>query len=165
MKQIPVGPRHHALVDDEDYDDVSRYTWTLIEWRGKKYAKRKYRMSDDEYPQYGTESMHSFLTGFEYTDHIDGNGLNNQRSNLREVTHKKNIQYQRPQSRAKSSRYRGVGWFKPKGKWRARLKVDGREVHIGYFDSPEEAAKAWNEEALHHYGPDSYQNEVTEERR
>lgn len=155
MKRIPVG-NDFTLVDDEDYEDASRYVWTLVEWRGKRYAKRKINHNG----KYITESLHYYLTGWEYVDHIDGNGLNNQRENLREVTHKKNIQYQKPQTRKKSSAYRGVCWFKPREKWRARLKCDGLEVHVGYFDCEHEAAEAWNESALLHYGKDSFQNVI-----
>ncbi len=166
MKLIPLGNTAFAKVDDSDYERViERGIWSLIEWRGKQYAKRKYRKSKDLYPEYGTESMHNFITGWDYVDHKDGDGLNNQRSNLRHFDHQSNIQAQRPQQRAKSSPYRGVGWFKPKRKWRARLKIDGREVHIGYFDNEHEAALAWNEAARYHYGENTFQNTITEERR
>jgi len=165
VKLIPVG-NLFAQVDDDDYFELSQYTWSLIEWKGKRYAKRKQRLSDDPYPKYGTISMHQQITGYDLTDHIDGNGLNNQRSNLRHLSHKKNIQYQLPQRRDKSSKYRGVSWFKPRQKWKARLKIDGREVHVGYFTCEHQAAEAWNKAALKHYGPDSYQNVIsTEERR
>jgi AP2-like factor (euAP2 lineage) len=154
-KQLKVG-NTFALVDDEDYDEANQFVWTLIEWRGKQYAKRKLNFKG----RIITESLHYYLTGYDYTDHIDGDGLNNKRSNLREVTHKKNIQMQRPQKRTTSSAYRGVTWFKPRQKWRARLKVDGREVHVGYFDDEDEAAREWNKAALVHYGPDSFQNVI-----
>lgn len=153
MKLVPVGLRDFAKVDDEDYELVlSEGPWSLIEWRGKQYAKRK----DQGY----TLAMHTLISGFSYCHHVDNDGLNNQKSNLQDVTHKKNIQLQRPQSRKKSSKYRGVSWFKPKEKWRARLKVDGEEIHIGYYDSEIQAAMAWNTVALEMYGPDSYQNVI-----
>lgn len=51
-------------------------------------------------------------------------------------------------------------WFKPREKWRARMKVNGIEVHVGYFDNEHDAAEAWNKEALRQYGPDSFQNTI-----
>ena len=79
-RQVPVGDTF-ALVDEADFDLVSTYTWSLIEWRTCKYAKR--RTKDGK-----TVSMHQFiLSTTEEVDHVDGNGLNNTRSNLREVTH------------------------------------------------------------------------------
>lgn len=112
--------------------------------------------------------MHSMiLKGVIEVDHIDGNGLNNQRSNLRNVTHAENIQNQRVQRRSKSG-YRGVTYFPNCGKWkrkkpwRARIKVDGDDTTIGYFSTPEEAAKAWNEAALKAWGKFARLNQITE---
>lgn len=156
MMRIPVGETF-TIVDDDDYEEASQYIWTLVEWRGKQYAKRKVKVAPYTYI---TESLHFWLTGWAYVDHIDGDGLNNQRSNLREVTHKKNLQYQKPQNRKKSSAYRGIAWFKPREKWRARLKCNGIEVHIGYFDNEHDAAEAWNKKALEYYGPESFQNVI-----
>ena len=144
------------MVDDEDYDIVIESgPWQLISWRTKEYAKKKLTTGPYETV---TLSMHELITGWSYVHHVDNNGLNNQMSNLKETTHKKNIQLQIPQQRQKSSAYRGVSWFKPKLRWRVRLKCDGREIHIGYFDTETEAAIAWNTAALTYYGSDSYQN-------
>lgn len=172
MKKIPVGPNgHFALVDDSDYEFLSQFVWTLTEWRGKQYAKRRARLTQDKHPEYGTISMHSLiLKGAIEVDHVDGNGLNNQRVNLRPVTHKQNIQGQRVQSRSKSG-YRGVTYFPMAGKWlrkkpwRARIKVNGVDRTIGYFQSPEDAARAWNEEALEAWGQYANLNEIPEEGR
>jgi len=170
MKEIPVSATL-AFVDDCDYDFLSQFAWTLVEWKGNQYAKRKQRLSDDKYPEYGTISMHSLiLKGAVKVDHVDGNGLNNTRTNLREVTHAQNIQNQRVQKRSKSG-YRGVTYFPNCGEWerkkpwRARIKVDGYDRTIGYFSTPEEAAKAWNEEALDAWGVYAFLNPVPEERR
>lgn len=174
MRTIPIGDGGScALVDESDYDFLSQFTWTLIEWRGKQYAKRKQRLSDDPYPEYGTISMHSMiLQGAVEVDHIDGNGLNNQRSNLREVTHAQNIQGQKVQRRSKSG-YRGVTYFpnagphKRKKPWRARIKVNGHDRTIGYYSTPEEAARAWNVAAYLAWGDYARLNNVvpSEERR
>lgn len=153
-------------MDSEDYEFLNQFDWSLIEWRGIQYAKRRVKLSDDPYPEYGTISMHSLiLKGCIEVDHIDGNGLNNQKSNLRPVTHAQNIQNQRVQTRSKSG-YRGVTYFpnagqwKRKKPWRARIKVDGYDRTIGYFTTPEEAAKAWNEVALEEWGEYARLNEV-----
>lgn len=170
MKEVPVG-NTFALVDDGDYELVTQAgPWTLVTWRNNQYAKRRVRDSDDAYPSYSTLAMHTVITGWDYVDHIDGNGLNNQRSNLRWTTHAENIQNQRVQARSKSG-YRGVSYFPMadrwlrKKPWRARIKVDGHDRTIGYFVTKEEAARAWNEAALEAWGPYARLNKLTEERR
>lgn len=169
MKTVPVGSVI-ALVDDEDYDLVSQFTWTYTVWNGCGYAKRRNK-------QGATVSMHALilkdeiLSGHE-VDHIDGNGLNNQKNNLRAVYHKENLQNQRVQARSKSG-YRGVTYFPKAGKWdrkkpwRARIKVDGNDWTIGYFKTPEEAALAWNKTAYDAWGDFARLNVVPkpEERR
>lgn len=72
-------------------------------------------------------------------DHVNGNSLDNSRCNLREVTRKENCRNVSliPNS---TSGYCGVNWHEPSGKWRARVKVDGKENYLGLFDDPQEAA-------------------------
>lgn len=173
LKEIPVGPLF-ALVDEEDFEFLNQFTWSLIEWQGKQYAKRKQRLSDDKYPEYGTISMHSMiLKGAIEIDHMNGDGLDNRKENLREVTHKQNLQGQKVQRRSKSG-YRGVSYFpnagqwKRKKPWRARIKVDGNDRTIGYYETPEQAAEAWNKEAFLAWGKYASLNDMvpqTEERR
>lgn len=72
-------------------------------------------------------------------DHINGNSLDNSKTNLRRVTRKENCRNVSliPNS---TSGYCGVNWHEPSGKWRARVKIDGKENYIGLFDDPQEAA-------------------------
>jgi hypothetical protein len=100
--------------------------------------------------------MHTLITGLPFVDHEDGNGLNNQRYNLRPADHGLNNANRRPATthggKAKTSRYKGVSWFRPgpgKGRerWRARIRIDGREAALGYFDDEEAAARAYDDAA------------------
>lgn len=75
------------------------------------------------------------------TDHRDGNGLNNRRSNLRNATKSQNMHNAR-QRADNSSGYKGVCWHKRKGKWEARIRLNGRQNHLGYYDTPEAAFEA-----------------------
>lgn len=79
-------------------------------------------------------------TGFD-TDHIDRNRLNNQRSNLRTVTHQQNMFNAKLHAKSTSG-YKGVFWVERYKGWRAYLVVDNRQVHIGYFRDKEEAIQA-----------------------
>jgi hypothetical protein len=74
-------------------------------------------------------------------DHIDGNGLNNRSDNLRLVTQQENLKNQKLRS-DNDSGYQGVGWHKPRQKWRAYITVDGKLEHLGLFDKLEDAIAA-----------------------
>lgn len=74
-------------------------------------------------------------------DHIDHNGLNNKRSNLRICSRAENSQNRKGAYSNSTSGFRGVHWHKATGKWRARVIVDGTEHVLGYFDDPREAAR------------------------
>lgn len=81
--------------------------------------------------------------GFEI-DHIDMNGLNNSISNLRLASRKQNSA-NKTAHKDNASGFKGVSYFKQTGKWRARLRFEGKDLHIGYFDSAEEAAIAYKQ--------------------
>ena len=83
-------------------------------------------------------------------DHIDGDGLNNRRSNLRACTHTENGR-NRKLSKNNTSGLKGVN-AREAGKWQAMIKTSGRILHLGVFDSKMEAAKAYDAAALRLYG-------------
>jgi hypothetical protein len=133
----------HALVDDDDLALVGPFRWHLREF--VRHAKT-YRYATTNVPRgdgtYNQVSMHRLVLGIAEdrmfdADHRDGNGLNNQRSNLRPCTHAQNMQNRRQYARA--SRFRGVQQL-PSGRWRARY--GGKQVHIGTFDTDVDAARA-----------------------
>lgn len=81
--------------------------------------------------------------GFE-VDHIDMNGLNNSISNLRLASRKQNSSNKKAH-RDNSSGFKGVSYFKQTGRWRARLRYEGKDINIGYFETAEMAALAYEE--------------------
>ena len=92
-------------------------------------------------------------------DHIDNNGLNNQKSNLRIVTHHQNIMNKSKRKNG-SSIFRGVGWCKAANKWQARISLNKKEHYIGIFKNEKDAAKAYNERAIELFGEYANLNEV-----
>ena len=74
-------------------------------------------------------------------DHIDGNRLNNRIENLRECSNSENLCNSKIKSN-NTSGFKGIHWFKPKQKWRARLSLNKKEYHVGYFDEKEDAINA-----------------------
>lgn len=148
-----------ALVDDEDYELVSPYRWYASQLsRGGvviegPYAKANVTRDGRRALIY----MHKLITGYTMTDHIDHDGLNNQRSNLRPATTTQNNRNKRP-SLGRSSSYKGVGWNRGVRKWKAGITVGRRPVHLGYFTLEEDAARAYDAAALECFGEFAYLN-------
>jgi HNH endonuclease/AP2 domain len=144
--RIPLGGRFKAkpstcatLVDLCDAH-LAASRWSLND---SGYAIRFVPRGDGTYRQ---ERMHRVILGLgnddpRQADHINGDTLDNRRVNLRIVTHAQNAQNMAAHRDAKSP-YRGVDWFKPHGKWRARACIAGQTYDLGYFTDELEAAKA-----------------------
>lgn len=108
--------------------------------------------------------MHRLILGTSVgmeVDHVNGDGRDNRRVNLRLATHSQNMANQRKRRDGISSRYKGV-WYERRRKrpWRAKIKVRGRQVNLGYFETEEEAAYAYNLAALEHFGGFARLNEI-----
>jgi len=140
MKEIPLSGGMSALIDASDYPLVSTYTWCAHRIDGSIYAATNIRDGESTH----TVHMHRLLMtpGSMHVDHINGDGLDNRRENLRVCTN--------AQNRLNSRRYRnntsgakGVSWCKKTGKWYARIAVDGRRVFLGFFPTINEASDAY----------------------
>lgn len=149
--QIPLTRGYVALVDQSDYQLVRQYTWhAAISSRGMVYASTHIttaRLTSRHV------FMHRMILGAlkgEEVDHIDGNGCNNQRANLRVCTSSQNKWNQRP--RAGSSSFKGVMFCPRRKKWRGQIKFMSRGFHLGYFESEIEAARAYDAAASEHFG-------------
>lgn len=92
----------------------------------------------------------------DYIDHADGNQRNNSPMNLRAATHSQNIANAKKRPRLKGetpvSKYKGVSWHVHVKKWNAKIGVNGRRIHLGYFDSEEEASVAYINAAKLYFG-------------
>lgn len=151
MKEIPLTQGYVALVDDADYERLSQWNWSV--WM-RGHAAYAIRTSVDEHGKKKTIHMHRLILGAPpsmLTDHIDGNGLNNQQVNLRQCTSHQNSCNRRGRL-GTSSRYKGVCWYKRDQKWAAYIKADGRTRHLGYFQVEAEAADAYKIAAAIEFG-------------
>jgi hypothetical protein len=156
-QQIPLSQGKFATVDDEDFEWLSRCKWS---YDPKGYAIRAVRAEDKTYMLY----MHRAIlnaSGPCVVDHIDGDGLNNQRANLRIATVAQNVHNTRPQKRSKTSAYKGVSRYRKTGKWQASIKKSNERLHLGLFDTEEDAARAYNAAARHLFGSNAYVNAVS----
>ena len=151
MKEIPLTKGYVALVDDEDHADLSRYNWRAVVRRNTVYALRT---SFQRFGPRRSIKMHRQILGLSPgqkpdVDHIDGDGLNNTRKNLRPASLSQNGANQRPQ-RGKSSRFKGVR--RKGGRWVAEIRIDKARRALGYFVSEEEAARAYDSAARAAFG-------------
>lgn len=141
MKEIPLTRGLVAIVDDEDFEELSKHKWHAIKGTCTFYVGRRL-------PRIRTQKssiiyMHRFLLkageGVQ-VDHRDSNGLNNQRCNLRLATHSEN---QRNGRRPKNNTSGFKGVHRSGNKFRAAIWVDGVRRHIGMFCRPEDAHAAY----------------------
>jgi HNH endonuclease len=91
-------------------------------------------------------------------DHINGDCLDNRRENLRKATRSQNMANQPKIGGTWSSHYKGVTWFKQRQKWRAQIKIEGRNHHLGLFINEDDAAKAYDEAAFQAFGEFAHLN-------
>lgn len=84
-------------------------------------------------------------------DHINDDGLDNRKANLRTCTNQENLRNRR-KNRKGSSRYRGVHWAKKENRWCGRVAINGKRIYCGFFSSEDDAAKAVDATAIELYG-------------
>lgn len=134
-----------AIIDSEDIGKVAGFTWYASHSSGGvHYAKAHMRDGRNEY-------LHRLLLGLPDAeiDHIDGNPLNNRRSNLRLATSSQNS----ANTRARAGRTLPKGVYLTKsGRFEAKIQIKGESIFIGVYDSPEEAARAYDKAAVIHFG-------------
>jgi len=135
MKELICGSRI-SLVDDDDY-----FYLRSIHWRVRTLGTNlKHRYVVDKTGKTISEYIIGKQPGM-VIDHIDGNTLNNTRSNLRFCTHQQNVWNQAKTSKKTNSIFKGVCLHKPTGKWMAYI----RHKHLGLFDHEYLAAKKYDE--------------------
>lgn len=105
---------------------------------------------------------HGYLP--KYLDHIDGNPLNNDISNLREVTNQENSRNRKKHKshngKPTSSKFKGVSWNKEKQKWESQIYIDGKPKHLGLFTSEIESAQSYDRAAIDAFGEFANINEI-----
>lgn len=141
-----------VLIDDNDLELIAPYSWYLWEEVRKRGLRGPYALAGIKRDgRWGIIKMHKLITGWDRTDHIDGNGLNNQRSNLRPASSQQNQANSRSVA-GSSSLYKGVTWSKDRERWVAQIRVDGKQKHLGRFTDETDAAKAYDDAARRYFG-------------
>lgn len=157
MKFVPLTQGYSAIVDDEDYTRLSNYNWCVTKSHGNVYAVRNAKRGESKR---GLILMHRELCceldSKPTVDHVNGNTLDNRRSNLRPATYGENNANRPLAKKSRSSSFRGVHWFKPTNRWRCSVS----KIHVGYFKDEKEAALEYNKAAILKFGDFSVLNVV-----
>lgn len=139
-KWVPLAGGRFALVDEDDYERVSRYNWCSYSNGATRYA------------QCDHVSMHHFiLRTTNETDHKNHNGLDNRKQNLRTCSHAQNVMNTR-KTTGKLSRFKGVSFNKPINKWTSEITFQTNRSNLGYFENEEDAARAYDRAAIERFG-------------
>lgn len=148
---IPLTQGYEAVIDTLDAARVSKFSWHAVVDNTTVYAMRHAGKGQPK------EGLHSFIKGDRagfIVDHVDGDGLNNRRDNLRFATAQQN-QFNKRIGRNNTSGFKGVRfapWAAGTKKWRAGICIGGRNTYLGYFLTPDEAAAAYDAAAIAHFG-------------
>lgn len=131
-KKISLGNNQFAIVDDEDFELISKLKWHIQPaCNGREgYAVTKIRMH-----RVIINAPHGAMV-----DHINGDSLDNRKCNLRLCTNAQN--QQNTEARGGSSRHKGVSFNKKSGKWLAGFLFEGRRYYCGLWDDEDDAARA-----------------------
>lgn len=161
MKRLEISPGVFTLLDDEDYEWAERQSWHLKHPDALQHVHTTYVVRTGG-------SLHRDILEMSVgsrpgcvVDHIDRNGLNNQRANLRWATVRENRYNAKPNGKRKLGSLKGAHWREDRGKWRAWIKLPGQSTkkHLGYFATEQEAHEAWRRAAIQLHGEFFYEGE------
>jgi len=153
FRKIPLTQGKFAIVDPEDYPHLARYKWFLAKCPTSSYAARwQYLPNCQKRERIWMHHQIISLPKGLVCDHINRNGIDNRKANLRPATVSQNL-CNRPKRKTKTrSKYKGLEWDKLQRKWKARIQFNNRQIYLGSFASETDAAKAYDQAAHELHG-------------
>lgn len=155
-----------ATIDDDDLLLTIGWHWQAVptgagssgyDRKRRNWYVQGSRVVDGKYEH---TYMHILLMGRNFVDHINGDGFDNRRENLRLVTPQQNSANQSIRADRGSSRFKGVYWAKKANKWAACIKKNYHTIGLGAFSDELDAARAYNEAATRIFGEFARLNEI-----
>jgi hypothetical protein len=154
MKEIQLTKGQCAIIDDDDFERVSKFRW-YAQWSEGMKAYRACRSFNGQ-----SIYLHRFImdapSGM-VVDHINHDMLDNRKENLRLATHAENMRNRRATPK-NTSGYKGVSWSSFYKVWKVQIQKDGKSQFIGCFIDPVEAAKAYDVKAKELFGEFAFLN-------
>lgn len=150
MRVIELTKGYAAIVDDEDFDYLAQWRWTAIVGKHAVYAARKMIIGGKPKALLMHRAILNAPDGIE-VDHINRDGIDNRRCNLRLVTKAQNRQNAKLR-KDNSVGVKGVHFDKQHKKFRARIQANGKRIEIGLFKTAESAMAAYEQAARVYHG-------------
>jgi hypothetical protein len=150
----------NVYIDDSDFDIIKEYNWVVdMRRNGRKYVVASVKIGVNKFSRIYLHRLIINAPKNKNVDHIDNNGLNNTRDNIRIASNGQNLSNRGKQSN-NTSGYKGVVWYNPLNKWKAQIGYGNNTKHLGYFNNILEAAKAYNDAAIIIHGDFSCLNKI-----
>jgi hypothetical protein len=149
--RMPLSQGQYAIVDADDYPRLSRHKWYAVKGSKTFYAVRGIVDGHGKRLQFKMHREVLKVPDNMLVDHVNRNGLDNRKANLRPATHTQNMCNRGRSARKRGSKYKGVHWNKSMKKWRVRIGVNRTRLRIGEFSNEIEAAKAYDRAARKHH--------------
>ena len=161
MKKIKLTKGYYAIIDDIDFELINKFKWHLYEHCNNKYAVAHDR---SEQGKDKTIRMHRLILNAEkgvVVDHVNHNGLDNRRINIRLCTQSQNAMNGNIRTSVnKSSKYKGVSWNEKRKRFVSYIMLNYKRIYIGRYKNESDAAIAYNNKAIELFGEFAFLNTI-----